>query len=222
MVDPALDAGIELGEADLAGVIGGQPRPEPAVGRAHLAGLDQSVRRIDDEAEPRNSRADRQHLRARLVNDQAQPGEPLDDGRRPPSPNPREPALPRPRKPTLPPSLRAKRGNPVPPLASRAALDRRVASLLAVTARRGTRGSLAGMFARFSGKKMALILLFRAPISTVHGVVLQKTVFTPPPRVRPGGRAPGGLAASGALGRPLPGQGLDVGVERDARNGRPG
>src|SRR5512132_3420672 len=83
VVDPALDAGIEFGIADLAGVIGGELRPQPSVGRAHLARLDEAMSRIDDEAEPRDPRADRQHLSARFVDDEPQPGKPLDYRRLP-------------------------------------------------------------------------------------------------------------------------------------------
>ena len=72
VVDPALDAGIELGEADLAGVIGRQPRPQPPVRRAHLARLDQAVGGKDNEAEPGNPGVHRQHLRPGLVDDEAQ------------------------------------------------------------------------------------------------------------------------------------------------------
>jgi hypothetical protein len=43
MGDLALDAGIELGIADFAGVICSQPRAQPPVGGAHLARLDQAV-----------------------------------------------------------------------------------------------------------------------------------------------------------------------------------
>jgi hypothetical protein len=48
MGDPALDAGVQLGEADFARMIGRSPRPEPAMGAAHLARLDQAMRRVDD------------------------------------------------------------------------------------------------------------------------------------------------------------------------------
>lgn len=50
VVDPALDAGLQLSGADLAGMIGGEPHPQPAVGGADLARLDQPVRRMNDEA----------------------------------------------------------------------------------------------------------------------------------------------------------------------------
>ena len=76
MGDPALDAGIQLGEADFAGMIRGEPRPQPAIGAAHLARLDQAMGREDDETEPRDAIVDRQHLRSADVDDKAQPGEP--------------------------------------------------------------------------------------------------------------------------------------------------
>jgi len=43
MGDPALDGGIQLGKADFARMIGREPRPQPAVGVAHLARLDQAM-----------------------------------------------------------------------------------------------------------------------------------------------------------------------------------
>jgi hypothetical protein len=83
MGDPALDAGVQLGEADFARMIGREPRPQPAMGAAHLASLDQPMGRVDDETEPRNAIVNGQHLRPAGVDDEAQPGEPLDDRRLP-------------------------------------------------------------------------------------------------------------------------------------------
>lgn len=83
MVDPTLDAGIQFAGADLAGMIGGEPHPQPAVGGADLARLDQPVRRMNDEAEPGNAGAHRQHLRPALVDDETQTRQPLDYRRLP-------------------------------------------------------------------------------------------------------------------------------------------
>ena len=69
--------GIELGIADVGGVIGGELRPQPAVGATHLARFDEAVCRVDDEAEPRNAGDHGKHLRAGLVNDEAQGREPV-------------------------------------------------------------------------------------------------------------------------------------------------
>jgi hypothetical protein len=83
VIDPALNAGVELREADRAGVIGGKPRAQPAVSGAHLACLDAAVGRVDDEAEPGNAGGHGQHLRPALVNDEAQGRQPLDNCRLP-------------------------------------------------------------------------------------------------------------------------------------------
>lgn len=83
VVDPALDAGLQLSGADLAGMIGGEPHPQPAVGGADLARLDQPVRRMNDEAEPGDAGIHRQDLSPLVVGDEAQGRQPLDDRRLP-------------------------------------------------------------------------------------------------------------------------------------------
>jgi hypothetical protein len=75
MGDPAADAGVQLGEADVPSVMGGEPGTQAPVGVAHLARLHQAMAGVDDETEPGDAGAHRQHLRPRLVDDQAQAGE---------------------------------------------------------------------------------------------------------------------------------------------------
>jgi hypothetical protein len=67
--DPAADAGVQLGEADVPRVIGGQPGMQAAVGVAHLACLHQAMGRVDNEAEPGDARGDGHDLGAGLVDD---------------------------------------------------------------------------------------------------------------------------------------------------------
>ena len=74
MVDPALHAGVELGEADLAALPRRVAFAEPAARLHDLARLDPPVRREDDEAKPGNSRLHRLHLRAACVKRQARRG----------------------------------------------------------------------------------------------------------------------------------------------------
>ncbi len=83
VVDPAPDAGIELGKADLAGVIGGQPRPQPPVAERTLRALTRRWVGMDDEAEPRDPASTGSTCARRLVDDEAQAREPLDDRRLP-------------------------------------------------------------------------------------------------------------------------------------------
>ncbi len=70
VIDPTLDAGVELGEARLAGMVGGKASTEPAIGIAHLARLDPAMGRVDDKAEPgsvlRLPRAARRQARSRF------------------------------------------------------------------------------------------------------------------------------------------------------------
>ena len=79
MVHPAFDAGVEFAEADSPGVVVVEALAEMAGGRAHLARLDQAVRGIDDETEPRNAAGCRQNLRRVLVNRQPQLRQALDE-----------------------------------------------------------------------------------------------------------------------------------------------
>jgi len=57
MVDPALDAGVELGETELAALPGGVAPIQPARCRNDLARLDPAVSRENDEAGKRRSQA---------------------------------------------------------------------------------------------------------------------------------------------------------------------
>ncbi|MBK8185562.1 MAG: SUMF1/EgtB/PvdO family nonheme iron enzyme [Candidatus Competibacteraceae bacterium] len=80
MIDPALHAGIEFGEADVAIAVGGPAGAQAPGEIAHVASLDAPVGGIDDEPEPGNADCDRGHLRRAGVHRQPQPGQPLDDG----------------------------------------------------------------------------------------------------------------------------------------------
>jgi hypothetical protein len=53
--DPALDRRIQLGERDLARVIGGQPASQPSMRRSHLARLDSAVGREASRVDRRGS-----------------------------------------------------------------------------------------------------------------------------------------------------------------------
>lgn len=68
VIDPSLHAGIELSEADPPGLIGIQAFPEAMTG---LSGLQLSVVRIDDQAEPGNATVYRQYLGLGFMNNQA-------------------------------------------------------------------------------------------------------------------------------------------------------
>lgn len=80
MVDPALHAGVELGEADLSPLPGGVAFAKAAAGLYDLARLDPPLRRVDDKTQPGDATSHRQRLRAILVELQPQSGEPVADG----------------------------------------------------------------------------------------------------------------------------------------------
>lgn len=79
MIDPAIDAGIQFGEADMPRLVVVKALAQAAAEVDDVTPLNVAVVGVDDPAQPRNARPRGCHLRLRLMDRQPQPRQPIDD-----------------------------------------------------------------------------------------------------------------------------------------------